>query len=70
VVERITEQGEDDTRLLEFFWTHGITPGTRLTVSEVAPYRGTISARSDGHEAIMGFETAAQVLVLPDPSDA
>jgi DtxR family Mn-dependent transcriptional regulator len=67
IVERITEQGEDDERLLEFFWTHGIKPDARLTVTEVAPYRGTITVSVDGHEAVMGLETAAQVLVLPVP---
>lgn len=65
IVERITEQGEDDERLLEFFWRHGIKPEARLTVTEVAPYRGTITVSLDGREVVMGFETAAQVLVLP-----
>jgi DtxR family Mn-dependent transcriptional regulator len=65
VVERITEQGEDDERLLEFFWTHGVKPDARLTVVEVAPYRGTITVAIDDREAVMGFETASQVLVLP-----
>jgi DtxR family Mn-dependent transcriptional regulator len=66
VIERITEQGEDDERLLEYFWQHGLRPGARLRVTEVAPYRGTLSVAVDGREAVMGFETANQVLVLPE----
>ncbi|MCC6627444.1 MAG: metal-dependent transcriptional regulator [Chloroflexi bacterium] len=65
IIERITEQGEDDERLLEYFWNHGLRPGARLHVVDVAPYRGTLSVAVGGQEAVMSFETAAQVLVLP-----
>jgi DtxR family Mn-dependent transcriptional regulator len=67
VIERITEQGEDDMRLLEFFWTHGLKPGVALTVKEHALYRGTVTVEAADREATMGFETAAQILVLPVP---
>jgi DtxR family Mn-dependent transcriptional regulator len=68
VVERITEQGEDDERLLEFFWTQGLRPGAVLDIAEVARYRGTITVMIGGRPAVMGFETAAHVLVLPAPA--
>lgn len=63
-IERITEQGEDDERLLEFFWTHRLMPGTDLLVRERAPYLGTMTVAIGAREVVMGLETAAQVLVL------
>lgn len=69
VVERITERGEEDVRLLEFYWRHGLVPGAALTVVEAAAYSGTLTVRAGERDTVMGFEAASHVLVLPAGGD-
>jgi DtxR family Mn-dependent transcriptional regulator len=62
-VERITEEGEADRQLLKFLWDNGIRPGTPLTVTEVAPYAGTVSFRIDGRPVTIGLAAASKIWV-------
>ena len=66
VVERITEEAEADRQLLNFLWESGVRPGSRLTVSEVAPYAGTISVLLDGRTVTMGLAASHKIWVY-DP---
>jgi DtxR family transcriptional regulator, iron-dependent repressor len=66
VVDRITEEAEADRQLLRFLWESGIRPGIRLTVSEVAPYAGTISVTIDGRTVTMGLAASSKIWVY-DP---
>jgi len=66
VVERITEEAEADRQLLNFLWQSGVRPGSRLTVSEVAPYAGTISVLLDGRTVTMGLAASHKIWVY-DP---
>jgi len=66
VVERITEEAEADRQLLNFLWESGVRPGSRLTVSEVAPYAGTISVLLEGRTVTMGLAASHQIWVY-DP---
>ncbi len=45
VVEDITEQTEQDSRLLEFFHRNGIVPGVIATVAQIAQSAGAIELR-------------------------
>jgi DtxR family transcriptional regulator, iron-dependent repressor len=63
VVERITEEAEADRKLLEHLWRHDIRPGRRLTITEVAPWAGTITASSDDHTITLGLPAAAKIWV-------
>jgi DtxR family Mn-dependent transcriptional regulator len=60
VVERVYEE---DEQLLKFFDDEGIRPGAVVEVSEVAPYRGTMTFRFDGREVVLGLEAARMVWV-------
>jgi DtxR family Mn-dependent transcriptional regulator len=62
-VDRITEEGEADRQLLKFLWDNGIRPGSALSVTEVAPYAGTVSFRLDGHMVTIGLAAAAKIWV-------
>jgi DtxR family Mn-dependent transcriptional regulator len=64
VVERITEEAEADRQLLNFLWESGVRPGSRLTVSEVAPY--AISVLLDGRTVTMGLAASHKIWVY-DP---
>ena len=66
-IDRITEEGEADRQLLKFLWDNGVRPGVGLTVTEVAPYAGTVSFRIDGHLVTIGLVAAAKIWVY-DPA--
>jgi DtxR family Mn-dependent transcriptional regulator len=66
-VDRITEEAEADRQLLHFLWESGIRPGVRLTVSDVAPYAGTISVVIDGRTITMGLAASSKIWVY-DPA--
>ena len=67
VVERITEEAEADKKLLDHLWRHEVRPGRRLTITEVAPWAGTITAVGDGPSIALGLPAAAKIWVyLPE----
>jgi Fe2+ transport system protein FeoA len=68
VVERITEEAEADRQLLRFLWESGIRPGSRIVVSEVAPYAGTVSILLEGRTITMGLSAANKIWVY-DPQE-
>jgi len=68
VVDRITEEAEADRQLLSFLWEGGVRPGVRLTVSEVAPYAGTISVQLEEKTITMGLAAAHKIWVY-DPRE-
>jgi DtxR family transcriptional regulator, iron-dependent repressor len=63
VVERITEEAEADKKLLEHLWKNDVRPGRRLTITEVAPWAGTITAVSEGVTITLGLPAAAKIWV-------
>ena len=63
MVDRITEEAEADRQLLRFLWESGIRPGVRLTVTEVAPYAGTISVVLEGRTITMGLVASSKIWV-------
>ena len=63
IVERITEEAEADKKLLEHLWRNDVRPGRRLTITEVAPWAGTITASSDGQTIALGLPAAAKIWV-------
>jgi DtxR family transcriptional regulator, iron-dependent repressor len=62
-VARITEEAEADRKLLEHLWRAGVRPGTRLTIEEIAPWAGTVTATSDGRTIVLGLAAAAKIWV-------
>jgi len=60
VVERVPEE---DHRLLEFFDRCGLKPGATLRVTEVAPFKGTVTAVLDSRQVVLGLDVAAKVMV-------
>ncbi len=66
VVERITEEAESDRQLLHFLWESGVRPGSKLTVTEVAPYAGTITVLLNERSVTMGLAASHKIWVY-DP---
>ena len=63
VVERITEEAEADKNLLEYLWRHNVRPGRRLSITEVAPWAGTVTVTGDGQSITLGLPAAAKIWV-------
>lgn len=63
-VRRITEDGEEDPQLLGYFYEKGLLPGTILTVTEQAPFAGTVTVRRENGDALtLGLRAAQELLV-------
>lgn len=67
---RVTEEAEEDARLLTFLQENGIRPGHAFAVQEVADHVGTMTLRrigsgtDDGREVTIGLAAAAKLRML------
>lgn len=74
-VLRVTEEAEEDARLLTFLQDNGIRPGNSFDVVDVSAHVGTMTLRrtseddSNGHEATIGLAAAAKLRVLEGRAD-
>jgi len=72
---RVTEEAEEDARLLTFLQENGVRPGHVFAVVDVAEHIGTITLRrvdggaADGHEVTMGLSAAAKLRMLRGRAD-
>jgi len=74
---RVTEEAEEDARLLTFLQEHGIRPGSVFAIDEVADHLGTMRLhRTDGGDGAhgepvtLGLVAAAKLRVLAGRADA
>ncbi len=74
-VLRVTEEAEEDARLLTFLQENGVRPGHVFEVVDVAEHIGTMTLRRsdggpmDGHEVTIGLVAAAKLRVLDGRAD-
>ena len=72
---RVTEEAEEDARLLTFLQENGVRPGHVFDVIDVAEHIGTMTLRRvngeamDGHEVTIGLVAAAKLRVLDGRAD-
>ncbi len=72
---RVTEEAEEDARLLTFLQQNGVRPGHVFEVVEVAEHIGTMTLRrsaagpEDGHEVTIGLVAAAKLRMLDGRAD-
>jgi DtxR family Mn-dependent transcriptional regulator len=66
---RVTEEAEEDARLLTFLQEHDVRPGSIFTVREVAEHIGTMTLDGAAGEVTIGLSAAAKLRVLPDRAD-
>ena len=60
VIERITEE---EPRLLQYLADLGMLPGARISIKEIAPFRGPVLVRAAGAQYALGQEVAAKIMV-------
>ena len=72
---RVTEEAEEDARLLTFLQENGVRPGHVFQVVDVAAHIGTMTLRrvageaDDGHEVTIGLVAAAKLRMLEGRAD-
>jgi DtxR family transcriptional regulator, Mn-dependent transcriptional regulator len=72
---RVTEEAEEDARLLTFLQENGVRPGHVFAVVDVAEHIGTMTLRrvatgpDDGHELTLGLTAAAKLRMLEGRAD-
>ena len=59
----ITEGGERDVRLLRFLQEHGLLPGAKINVVDVAPSLGMMTLRVGEDQFSLGIEAAKKIRV-------
>ena len=62
-VRRIHEFAEDNHELLEFLTENGLTPGAKVTLTEILPFNQTLTLRVDRKTVTLGFPAARLVYV-------
>jgi DtxR family transcriptional regulator, Mn-dependent transcriptional regulator len=66
---RVTEEAEEDARLLTFLQENSVRPGSVLRVTEVAEHLGTMTLKGNGPPVTLGLVAAAKIRVLPGRAD-
>ena len=72
---RVTEEAEEDARLLTFLQENGVRPGHVFEVVDVADHIGTMTLRrvadgpGTGHEVTIGLSAAAKLRMLEGRAD-
>ena len=64
VVDGINESAEEDRELMTFYQRHGLVPGARLRVTDVAAYNSTISVDIGGSNVTLGTPAAENLRVI------
>jgi DtxR family Mn-dependent transcriptional regulator len=62
-LDYITEGGERDARLLSFLEKHGLRPGVKIHVLEVAPSLGMMTLKVNDGQFSLGIEAAKKIRV-------
>jgi DtxR family Mn-dependent transcriptional regulator len=66
---RVTEEAEEDARLLTFLQEHDVRPGSVFMVKEVAEHIGTMTMQGPRGEVTLGLSAAAKLRALPGRAD-
>ncbi len=67
---RVTEEAEEDARLLTFLQEHQVRPGVVFAVTDVSEHIGTMTLLGPGGEVTLGLSAAAKLRALPGRADS
>jgi DtxR family Mn-dependent transcriptional regulator len=67
---RVTEEAEEDARLLTFLQLNGVRPGSVFEVVDVSEHIGTMTLRRDERDVTLGLVAAAKLRMLEGRADA
>lgn len=60
-IQRITEEAEEDPRLMKYLQEHGVKPGARVTVREATTFNATVVLDGPQGQVSLGFGVAAKL---------
>ncbi len=66
---RVTEEAEEDARLLTFLQEHGIRPGAVFTTTDVSEHIGTMTLDRAGRKVTLGLVAAQKLRILEGRAD-
>jgi DtxR family transcriptional regulator, Mn-dependent transcriptional regulator len=66
---RVTEEAEEDARLLTFLQENNVRPGSVLRVVQVAEHIGTMTLEGDARQVTLGLVAAAKIRMLEGRAD-
>jgi DtxR family transcriptional regulator, Mn-dependent transcriptional regulator len=66
---RVTEEAEEDARLLTFLQEHAVRPGSMFEVADVSEHIGTMTLQREGRSVTLGLVAAAKLRVLEGRAD-
>jgi DtxR family transcriptional regulator, Mn-dependent transcriptional regulator len=61
VIQRITEEAEEDLQLMRYLQEHGVAPGARMTVREATPFNGLVVLEGERGQVPLGLPVAAKL---------
>ncbi|MBV8714921.1 MAG: metal-dependent transcriptional regulator [Chloroflexi bacterium] len=61
LIQRITEEAEEDPRLMRFLQDHGIAPGAHVSVREATHFNATVVLEGPQGPVSLGFGVAAKL---------
>ena len=61
VIQRITEEAEEDLQLMKYLQEHGIAPGARMTVRESTPATAMLVLEGPAGQVPLGLPVAAKL---------
>ena len=69
-IDGVNEPAEEDHDLMSFYQRHGLVPGARVKVLDVATYNSTISVDVGGREVTLGMPAAENLRIVVEPPAA
>jgi DtxR family Mn-dependent transcriptional regulator len=67
VLQRITEEAEEDLELMRYLQANGVAPGTTLRVAEVSRFNQTIALAGEQGDVVLGLKAASKLRAVPPP---
>ena len=61
LIQRITEEAEDDLQLMQYLQEHGVEPGARMRVREATPFNALVVLEGERGPVALGFPVAAKL---------
>jgi DtxR family transcriptional regulator, Mn-dependent transcriptional regulator len=61
LIQRITEEAEEDPQLMKYLQEHGVEPGAQMTVREAREFNATVVLEGPSGPVSLGFGVAAKL---------
>jgi DtxR family Mn-dependent transcriptional regulator len=65
VLQRITEEAEEDLELMRYLQANGVAPGTTLRVEEISGFNQTIALAGEQGGVVLGLKAASKLRAVP-----